>query len=172
MCREIGDARGIAYALGNLGGVIAALGEKQEAERLYQESLTIRREIGDRRGIIFSLAYLGDLSCDIGDCQEARHYYHEALWIAMDIRALTLALSVLVRFARLLASEGEPERAWELLVLILRHPAANRETKDDAHQVRALLDAQLSRDAIQAAQERGRARTLEVTVEELLRGEA
>jgi predicted ATPase len=168
MCREIGDARGVAYALGNLGNVVLALHDFASAQRLYQESLDIRREIGDLRGIVFSLTYLGDLACEMGDWDAACAFFRDALRLAREIRAVAMVLWVLVRFARVLAHNEKPEQAWELLALILRHPATNRETKDVVNDLRNQLDSQLSREAINAAQERGRTRTLETTVEEFL----
>jgi hypothetical protein len=45
--REIGDRGGEAASLNNLGDIAGKRGDLVEAERLYQESLAIKREIGD-----------------------------------------------------------------------------------------------------------------------------
>jgi hypothetical protein len=89
----------------------------------------------------------------------------------MDIRALTLALSVPGPVRLAAGVEGEPggPGSWSP---ILRHPAANRETKDGAHQVRHCWMPSF-RGTLSRQHRSARARTLEATVYEiLLRGEA
>jgi hypothetical protein len=58
------------------------------------------------------------------------------------------------------------EGALELLALILCHPASWPWAKDRAAPLVAQLEAELPPDVVAAAQERGRARDLEVTVAE------
>jgi len=72
--------------------------------------------------------------------------------------------------ALLLADEGEKERAVELYALASRYPlvANSRWFEDVAGRHIAAVAATLPPDAVAAAQERGQARTLEVTVAELL----
>jgi Tfp pilus assembly protein PilF len=53
--REIGDRKGEADSLHNLGLIAITRGDRDEARRLYQESLAIKREIGDRQGEAVSL---------------------------------------------------------------------------------------------------------------------
>jgi hypothetical protein len=43
--REIGDRKGEADSLGNLGTIAYTRGDLAEAERLHRESLAIKREI-------------------------------------------------------------------------------------------------------------------------------
>ena len=45
-----GDRQGEAYSLNNLGNIAELRGDLDEAERLHNESLAIKREIGDRQG--------------------------------------------------------------------------------------------------------------------------
>jgi hypothetical protein len=81
------------------------------------------------------------------------------------VRAVLHALTGL---AHLLAKAGEPERALELLTLILGHPASHQEFRSRAARLQAELAAELPLEVVQAAQERGRARELDPTVAELL----
>jgi CHAT domain-containing protein len=48
--RAIGDRRGEAITLNNIGNVYESIGEWQKALEKFKEALPIRREIGDRRG--------------------------------------------------------------------------------------------------------------------------
>jgi len=62
----------------------------------------------------------------------------------------------------------EQEQAIELLALALHHPASEQETKDRAKRLLDELASSLPRESVAAAQERGQARDLKATVEELL----
>jgi hypothetical protein len=70
--------------------------------------------------------------------------------------------------AALLMREGQKERALELLAFVLSHPLTWQWIKDRAAPLVNELKAELSPDGFSAAQERGRARDLWATAEELL----
>ena len=70
--RELGDRRGIARSLNNLGNVAHEQGDFASARTLYEESLAIRRELGDRRGIANSLNNLGNVAYEQDDYPAAR----------------------------------------------------------------------------------------------------
>jgi hypothetical protein len=66
---------------------------------------------------------------------------------------------------------GSKARAVELLALVLSHPASSHEVKEKAQHLLAELEAALLLpEVLAAAQARGRARTLEEVVGELLAG--
>ena len=67
-----------------------------------------------------------------------------------------------------MAQAGEPERALELLALILGHPASHQEFKDRAAWLQAELMTELPPDVVAAVHERGRARDLQTTAVGLL----
>jgi hypothetical protein len=79
-------------------------------------------------------------------------------------------LRALLGIALLLADRGETERAVELYALASRYPlVANAQWFEDVAGVHiAAAAATLPPDVVAAAQERGRARDLKATVEELL----
>jgi hypothetical protein len=60
--RELGDRRGIAFSLRELGRVAAALGDYAAAEGRLRESLSILREIGDLSGTADSLDALASVA--------------------------------------------------------------------------------------------------------------
>ena len=71
--RELGDRRGIASSLTNLGDVAHEQGElRPTPARLVEEGLAIRRELGDRRGIAISLGILGSIAHNQGDLAAPR----------------------------------------------------------------------------------------------------
>jgi len=165
--KEIGIS-GEEGVLGDLGEVANVLGEYAEAIQLAQESLTLSKKLGDHDGIAWSLRVLGDATCGLEDFPGAKKHFHQALEIATTARMTDFAPLTLVEIARLLAAEGEKERALELLALVLHHPASWQWARDRAAPLVAELEAELSPDVVAAAQARGRARNLEATVAELL----
>ena len=57
--RELGDKRGIAYSLENLGNLSDRQADYARAVNLYQESLMLLREFDDKFGIAALLNNLG-----------------------------------------------------------------------------------------------------------------
>ena len=90
------------------------------------------------------------------------------LGVAVKAQWVRAVLHALTGVAHLLARAGEQERALELLVLILDHPASHQEFKSRAARLQAELTAELPPEVVEAAQERGRARDLDATVAKLL----
>jgi tetratricopeptide (TPR) repeat protein len=141
---SIGDQRGRATGLNNIGDAVAALGEYSEAKQLYQESLTIFREIGNQLGIITSLTNLGNISCALGEYQEAWRLFQSALKLALANRVTPKVLDVFAGVAELWLKEEKTQRALEILVLIVNHPASSKENQDRAVRLLSDLMPQLS----------------------------
>ena len=106
--RELGDRRGIAMALGNLGNTVAVQGEYARARLLQEESLEIRKVLGDRRGIALSLSDLGYVVSEQGDHVHAQGLYRESLSISWPLGD---RLCVAEALEGLAASLDEPSRA-------------------------------------------------------------
>ena len=79
MAQGIGDMRGIAGALGNLGLAAWNLADYEAAYTLNKESLEILRELGDKHGVARSLTGLGAVAFSQGKHVEAKAAYLEAL---------------------------------------------------------------------------------------------
>jgi hypothetical protein len=107
----------------------------------------------------------------LGNDAEAERGWREALRIAMETRATPVALEALAGFASLQAKQGDMEHALELLLMVSNHPASFQETKDRAARLRAEVEAQLTRQQVEAAQAGAQAKTFEAVVDELLKQE-
>ncbi|HEX8686162.1 MAG TPA: CHAT domain-containing tetratricopeptide repeat protein, partial [Pyrinomonadaceae bacterium] len=77
--RAVGDRRGEAYTLNNLGVVYESLGEKQKALDYHNQALPLRRAVGDRNGEASTLMSLGVVFYSLGERQKALDYYRQAL---------------------------------------------------------------------------------------------
>ena len=167
--QEIGDRRGSAYALANLGYISMKRGEYTEAERLSLEGLTIFQEIGHRWGAASTLSNLGSIACAMGKYSTSWEYFREALGTAAELQAMPLVLEVLTGMARVLAREEKSQEALEVLAVVLRHPALDRETREQAERLLADLQVLLPPEAVVAALERGAEREIAQVLEKFLK---
>ncbi|MHC5761012.1 CHAT domain-containing protein, partial [Nostoc sp.] len=77
--RAVGDKRGEARTLNNIGGVYDALGEKQKALQFYNQALPLRRAVGDKGGEGTTLNNIGAVYNDLGEKQKALQFLNQAL---------------------------------------------------------------------------------------------
>ena len=83
--REIGNRKGEAASLGNLGAAYHSLGQYQKAIDFQQQSLEIEREIGNRQGEANSLGNLGLVYDSLGQYQKAINFHQKSLEISREI---------------------------------------------------------------------------------------
>jgi hypothetical protein len=124
--------------------------------------------IGGCYGVPISRQRLGDVALAQGDLVDAQRHYGLALKATSDRPEIGLKLYVLLGPAALLAQVGDVERGVEAASLARHHPESVEETRSRADELLAELRGKLSPDAYAAAEARGRARDLEITVKELL----
>jgi tetratricopeptide (TPR) repeat protein len=152
----------------------SALGQHEEAKDLFLQALSLGREVGySERFWSGALAELGYSSLALGEIAEAEDYLRRALGGAMETGFQHVAMNALGGCASLFATEGEPERATELLGLVLHHPSTCQITKDRTRELLSELASELSSEAFAEAIERGQSRELEeVTAEILMKANA
>ncbi len=166
--KATGNRSGVLLTLINLGWLAAGLGQYVEAKRLYGEALALSLEIGDRRLRAVALDNLGDAAYTLGDDDQAARDFGESLKLALETGVIPSALLTLAGIARLRARAGDPEQALELLGLALHHPACDDDTRQRGEPLLAELRAALPPEVVEAALERGRAKTLEEITGEIL----
>jgi tetratricopeptide (TPR) repeat protein len=83
--RQIGDRKGEASSLGNLGNAYQSLGEYQRAIDFHQQSLEITRQIGDRRGEALTLQNLGVAYQKSGRVREGFAASQQAMQILQEL---------------------------------------------------------------------------------------
>jgi predicted ATPase/DNA-binding SARP family transcriptional activator len=161
---------GIAMAFLGLGILALAEGRLIEAQRLLHESAAIFRKSGQRSDASWPLLPLASVALALGEPAQGRQYLSEALSTATDIQDAFTPISALPVAALFLADLGEKERAVEIYALASRYPriASSRLMEDIAGRHIAAIAEALPPEVVAAAQERGRARDVWATVEELL----
>jgi tetratricopeptide (TPR) repeat protein len=168
LAREMGLQMARAEALRGLGNLAERGGEYATANQFFQESLALSGGPGMYTHSSSAVTGLGWATLGLAEYQEAKQYFSEALKLEAYTQRLSITLDALAGLAHCLAWADEPERALELLILPLHHPASTQETKERATRLQAALVAKLSPEMIAAAQARGRARTLEGMLAEIL----
>jgi tetratricopeptide (TPR) repeat protein len=172
--REVGENRGIAFTLNNLGRLAYDKKEFSEAEQLQQQSFEAFEQLGHKQGIATALCHLGyAISASARHRHaEAGQYFRQALKLAMEIGAAPVALDALAGYAQLQAtgqaSKFGREQAIALLSLVQRHPASEQETKDKTQRVMSILASSLTPEVMAKTQDRNQAKTLDAVVMEVL----
>ncbi|WP_233153845.1 CHAT domain-containing tetratricopeptide repeat protein, partial [Scytonema sp. HK-05] len=77
--RAVGDRRGEAVTLNNIGVVYDALGEKQKALQYYNQALLLVRAVGYRSGEAVTLNNIGHIYDALGEKQKGLEYLNQAL---------------------------------------------------------------------------------------------
>jgi predicted ATPase/DNA-binding SARP family transcriptional activator len=168
--RELDAQAQIGYGFLGMGGIALAQGEFGQARRLSAKSIDLFREAGKTKAVGLALCNLGHAVRGLGQPAQAWEHLREALRIAVETRAFEVALFALSGIALLLADGGQVARAVELYALAAKHPYIDKSQyrADIAGQHIAAVAATFPEDIADVAQERGRARDLWATVEELL----
>jgi tetratricopeptide (TPR) repeat protein len=153
-----------------LGSIALAQGAYDEAQESLRKSVAVFRETQRREDMGLALAVLACAARGLGQLPRARQSLHEALQIGFAIHGFRPCLYALCALSLVLADEGATEQAVELYALVSRHPhVANSCWFEDVAGVHiATAATALPPDAVATAQERGRARDLWATAEELL----
>jgi len=165
----IDDLRGAAVSLHNIAEMLMTSNQHAEARRLLDEALAIDREIGDRHDIAYSLDKLGETANALGQSQGAAAHFQEALGVAMEAKAVPVALNVLVGIADIWIHRDEHLQALQIIAFVLQHPATAQQTRDRAERLQAQIESEVNPHERAAARERARTQSLEEVVEQALR---
>ncbi len=105
--RAIGDQRGIAFALNNVGVQLMCQGEFTQCRQFLEESLCVRRQIGDQPGIAMMLNNLGVLALYQGDAATARPVLVESLALYRQLQNKRTIANTLDNLGDAALHEGE-----------------------------------------------------------------
>ena len=157
---------GTAYR--HTGVVALAQGDLPAAKDDLQKSLDLFNELGARWDIGRSLIYLGKVELAEGDSYEARRIFLETLPMAMEVRAIPIALDVFAELAQLEAMGDNWYQAFKLSQFILRQTASTPEAKAQAGRLSAEVEEHLTEKKIRDARNWTETNSMEEIVEALL----
>lgn len=82
---EVGDKKGIATGLNNLGYIYNDQGNIEKALEFYHRSLKLEEEIGNKPGIATSLNNIGFIYDNQGDIENALEFYQKSLKLLEEL---------------------------------------------------------------------------------------
>ncbi len=164
----IDDLRGAAVSLHNIAEMLMTSNQHAEARRLLEEALAIDREIGDRRGIAYSLDKLGETASALGQTRAATAHFLDALGMAMEAKAVPVALNVLVGIADIWTHRHEYRHALEIIAFVLLHPATAQQTRDRAERLQAQIESEVGPHESAAARAGAQTSSLDEVVRRVL----
>ena len=134
--RGLGDQKGVADSLCELGWASLYQGDYERAEALYEEGLAAARQSNDAWSIGFALNALSALISDRGDYERAEALWEESLALGRKVGDRQRVRAVLINMGHVTSARGDFERAGALLEEGL---AMSRESKDLYTNTTALL---------------------------------
>ncbi|RIK43085.1 MAG: hypothetical protein DCC55_06780 [Chloroflexi bacterium] len=180
--RRIGHSNHLAMALGDYALAASERGEYEAALRSAQEGLAIMEALGHHNLICYNLNGLGAATCGLDDLAASRRYLLRSLRISIGAQIWDHAAVALYLLARVLVQESrsaglsEAEQiqkqvqALELLAWVVHQPTIWQPIRDRAQKVQAELADTLPPDIVAAASERGKQKTSDMVVVEILQG--
>lgn len=109
--QKIGNRKGEANALANLGNACNLMGEYQQAIHYYQQSQAIEEEIGNYERKAASLNNLGNAFYSLGEYQKAINYYQQSLSISREFGDSREEAAALSNFGNALHCIGQYKEA-------------------------------------------------------------
>jgi predicted ATPase len=134
--RGLGDEKGVADSLNELGWVSMYRGDLERAEALLEESLAAARESDDAWSSARALNALSILVSDRGDFERAEALWEESLALGRKLGDRQRVRAVLLNMGYAKAVRGDFERAEALFEECL---AISRDSKDPNSTAQALL---------------------------------
>jgi len=174
LCEDIGDIFGSTLPLITLGYEAFGRGDYKNAREYYHRGLQTSEEFGFHYSIETISKYLGKVEISLGNFKLAKKYLHRSLEISNEIFFIRDTVNLLYEYARLFASQNDPEGAVELLQIVLMHPVSSQARllegpiRDSASSLLSKLKVELPSESFEAAVKRGKELELDAVVFGLL----
>jgi predicted ATPase/transcriptional regulator with XRE-family HTH domain len=166
--RQVYDRKFLPYTLNNLARAALGAGDLNEAQRVWEDALAAGREQNDVDTIASSLIGFGEVALARREPATAETFLKEGLDAARQIGIQFTLLRGCIAFADLLAQQSHPERAVEILSVMLKQPALEPIYREKAMQLLSNVEPELSSEILAAARVRVEGCTPEDVVAELL----
>ena len=167
IANEFGNQHRILWFLDTFGNIKYRAGSYEAARTIFEDCL----DIVNHNNWVFSLALvhhqLGFANLALNDLSAAQMCFFRSLESAVHYKYSAQIVVTLVGIAALLARQGQPEWALEILSYTVEHPASDKHIDDEARLL-IQLEAELPPDVVAAAKARGKALDLDATVAALL----
>ena len=112
--RRLGDPRGAAESLQQLGYAVGEEGDWARAQQLLEESIRLFRDLGDEHYVLWTTRTLAWICAESGDLDRARAVYEDGLQRARALGNDAVAAALLGSLGWLAASQGRVRDALSL----------------------------------------------------------
>jgi predicted ATPase/class 3 adenylate cyclase len=161
---------GIVASMNHIAAVEKDQGNLKKAAKLHQEALAISRGINNPWMISITLENLAEVFFMMNDFEKAEDTYRESLKIAWDIKAVPLLLSVITGIANILIRKGKRSKGLEILFVVYNQSKLSKDLEDEVLVRIEELKFELKSDEFSAIEERGKTKSLEEVVTQILEG--
>jgi len=166
--KSVGDRWGLASALRGLGLIEQEQGMYEESIKVFQQSQSILANLGARWDEARVLTDIGRSVLALGDLTRAEETYRKAIWIASEVKGIPLILESILGVAQVRVKQANPEDAYEMLLVVLNHPATHQETRDRAQGLQEILATQLTPAQFESIQSSVENKSFQALIEDLL----
>jgi predicted ATPase/transcriptional regulator with XRE-family HTH domain len=166
--RLVGDRWGLGVSYRGLGWVAQAQDKHNRALDSLRRSLQIFTELGSHWDVARTLSDIAQSTFALGNASEARRLWRESLHLAMDTQGLLAAIDAIVGIAGMEAKEGNTQKALELVTVVLNHPAATQEARNQAQAMQGILASQLTPKQFEDIQSHAKKRSFQALIDDLL----
>ena len=108
VCRAVGDAKGVARALGGLGVVAMYQSRLEDALRISEESLAAYEQLGERRGMAMAIHNLASVEWALARGDHGRARFESALAMLREVGDAVTEVLCLAALTSSLVRDGEP----------------------------------------------------------------
>ncbi|MBL4658428.1 MAG: tetratricopeptide repeat protein [Flavobacteriales bacterium] len=128
---DIGDMRGVAESLNNIGSINADQGDVEKGLQYLLKGLKIYEESGMKMGLANVMCNIGGLYFTIGNTAETKKYVHKGMELAKEVGNPSVIQSAAGTLKRLAKKEGNYKEALEMYELFvqMRDSLKNEETQ-------------------------------------------
>jgi predicted ATPase len=175
MMVDLGGSYGIVWPHQTLGSLAMVQGSYVEARKFFERALDAEKSIKFKRGLQYTYNSLGNVNILLDAVAEAEKYFLQSLNVSHEIGQTREVLTTLLNLAKMRATSNRKLLALELLAVVLQHPVSaqhglftQKPIRDNAEQLRARLEEELSPEDYAAAWERGKNLELDQVVVDLL----
>lgn len=140
-----------------------------DTERFLRDALG-RAKTKDKLAEATSLFLLGRLETTRASFDRAHGYFVQSLELALEAHDLLATCASLIFFAELVAAQGRPAQAAELLALVTQQDAVEKRDRDEADKLFAALEARLGPAEFAHALAQGKKLVLDEVVAQVLAG--
>jgi len=164
---QSGDRWISAVTHSNLGTVLAAMGEMEEARSHVAQSLLLFKDLGSQADMAFTHLRYGRIEVVANDVAQAEHHLREAIRIGQSAQAYMAVAEAALDLANVWANDDKTAaKSFRLCLYLIGQPLARIDLRTKAEQLRTQLETRLTPEQIEFARMQANAQSLESFINE------